>query len=496
MDRDKAVLTTLGAGPDLKLFTNAVHQVSLLSPGFSQEQQTRPLGHALSRSKLTQRDILSRGEDPDLKKLDCRASRTVLEFGFPVSIMNAQWLRRPTSRTAVIFLHGFRSSTLGSWQNSSRISWPQLLENESQFKDLGIYTFDYYTDLQSGSYRLGDAVDALKENLRMDGAYKANRLIFVCHSMGGIVVRKFIVDRQLDILSAKIAIGLFLVASPSLGSSYANFFSKLVRFLHNSQLDILRFSQDNAWLNDLDTTFRNLIHREVNGPNDPYARTLHGRELVEDKPIFLKGLIRNQVVPPFSGATYFGEAFKIAQSDHFSIAKPENAVAQQHRVLCQFIDDELSRSSSTPASETPASLCQVKLLKDPSDPDLILALHLYEDRIPEDERFESSDIIRWIREDVENREPTRSPAAPLDYFLIEKCGEKVLGCALLHYYPETGFAFFAYLVTDRGVNADQHYISHKIITDLATLFSEDEWLRGCRSVLLEVDNPRAAVADE
>lgn len=66
---------------------------------------------------------------------------------------------------------------------------------------------------------------------------------------------------------------------------------------------------------------------------------VYGKELVEDKFIVLKRAgIFKQVVPPFSGALYFGDPIKIPASDHFSIAKPEGPDAFQHRLLCQFIE--------------------------------------------------------------------------------------------------------------------------------------------------------------
>src|SRR5262249_45840611 len=42
---------------------------------------------------------------------------------------------------------------------------------------------------------------------------------------------------------------------------------------------------------------------------------------------------------------YFGEPFKVPGSDHFSIAKPKNNCAIQHRLLCQFIQDTLKETA-------------------------------------------------------------------------------------------------------------------------------------------------------
>jgi predicted alpha/beta hydrolase family esterase len=171
--------------------------------------------------------------------------------------------------------------------------------------------------------------DSLKEHIRLANLAGRKKLIFVCHSMGGIVVRKYIVERQLELSENMVGVDLFLIASPSLGSNYANWVSPLARFLGHSQTDALRFSQTNSWLLDLDKEFMNL--------KEGASINIQGKELVEDTFVVLKRLIRRQVVQPFQGARYFGEPYKVPDSDHFSISKPSDKSAIQHRLLLDFI---------------------------------------------------------------------------------------------------------------------------------------------------------------
>src|SRR6185312_1125110 len=89
------------------------------------------------------------------------------------------------------------------WRNDNGSYWPELLKNESELGSLGIYVFTYQTGIFSGSYRLGDIVDALKEHMRLDAVLASNQIIFVCHSMGGIVVRKYIVERGAELIGAE-----------------------------------------------------------------------------------------------------------------------------------------------------------------------------------------------------------------------------------------------------------------------------------------------------
>lgn len=195
--------------------------------------------------------------------------------------------------------------------------------------DLGVYVFTYRTGFASGSYRLADAVDALKEHLTLDGIDGSTGIVLVCHSMGGIVARKYLVSRATELIDRNVQVAIFLVASPSLGARYADWLKPAARFLGHSQGAALRFSRSNEWLSDLDREFLNL--------KEQGRLSIAGKELIEDRFIIFRWFFRKQVVEPFSGARYFGEPYKVPGSDHSSIAKIENEHAIQHRQLRRFV---------------------------------------------------------------------------------------------------------------------------------------------------------------
>jgi pimeloyl-ACP methyl ester carboxylesterase len=258
--------------------------------------------------------------------------------------MRAEWLRRPTAETSVVFVHGILSSGEACWQHANGAYWPKLLSLEPDLKQLGIYVFTYQTGIFSGTYRLSDTVDALKEHMRLDEVLGSQKIVFVCHSMGGLVVRKFIVERAIELIDAMKEIGLFLVSSPSLGSSYADWFSPLAQVFGHAQADALRFVRNNDWVKDLDKEFTNL--------KEAGRLSLNGKELIEDKFVCIEKLFRRQVVEPFAGAKYFGEPFKVPESDHFSIAKPNGRDAIQHRLLVQFTKMMLSSQRLEPRRDS------------------------------------------------------------------------------------------------------------------------------------------------
>lgn len=246
--------------------------------------------------------------------------------------MQGEWLREPSGDTTVVFVHGILSSGEECWRHKNGSYWPNLLIEEPDLLSVGVYVYTYKTGVFSGRYTLGDAVDDLKERLfKLDEVADSKKLIFVCHSMGGIVVRKLIVDQLSELKERNNEIGLFLVASPNLGSDYANWLAPIAKLMGHTQAKLLESSPDNQWLNDLSKNFKNLKEHQ--------KLKLYGKELLEDEFIAFPELIHKQVVEPFSGAYYFADPIKIANTNHFSIAKPENSKSDQHRYLKIFINE-------------------------------------------------------------------------------------------------------------------------------------------------------------
>jgi pimeloyl-ACP methyl ester carboxylesterase len=251
--------------------------------------------------------------------------------------MEGLWIRHPpTKGLAVVFVHGVLSSGETCWRHANGVYWPNVLTLEPEPTDLGVYVFTYRTGFFSGTFSVTDASASLKEHLDLDEVVRARRIVFVCHSMGGLVVRKYLVDRAADLIERDISVGLFLIASPSLGADYADWLRPLAKLVGHSQADALRFIRDNMWLMDLDRAFMDL--------KEAGRLRMNGKELIEDRFIIGGPFWRKQVVEPFAGARYFGEHYKVPDSDHSSIAKIKGPNDIQHRQLMKFI-----RGSEPPA---------------------------------------------------------------------------------------------------------------------------------------------------
>ena len=120
--------------------------------------------------------------------------------------MKGKWIRNPKNQTTVVFVHGMLADESKSWKHENGSYWPNLLDNEPDLDGLGIYVFTYITGVFLGNYSIAEIVDALREQMRIDKVIQCKRLIFVCHSMGGIIVRKYLVEQQSDLMINKLGL--------------------------------------------------------------------------------------------------------------------------------------------------------------------------------------------------------------------------------------------------------------------------------------------------
>ncbi|MCC5641248.1 hypothetical protein LC593_36725 [Nostoc sp. CHAB 5844] len=77
-------------------------------------------------------------------------------------MMQGQWTRKAKNGLNIIFIHGINSSE-ECWKHDNGSYWPNLLRNESELADIGIYVFSYRTGINTGFYSLSDIVDSLRE---------------------------------------------------------------------------------------------------------------------------------------------------------------------------------------------------------------------------------------------------------------------------------------------------------------------------------------------
>lgn len=279
---------------------------------------------------------------------------------------NNFWYARRDVDDVIVFVHGIFSSSRTCWLHvnehdpSRSVFWPDLLLGDSRFGQASIYLGGYYTAIDAGDFAIKECAGGLFAALERQDAdgwpavLASERLTFVCHSTGGIVVR-YMLERNADAFKDK-TIGLALIASPSLGSQWADIAGSAASY-YNQHL-----GQQLQWrgeaLEDLDARFKDLV-----ASRPPRLPRLFGMEAAENKMVFrdrlprlLQWLVppRRTVVNTLSAGRYFGEVTILPGTDHFSSVKPTNLAHPAHEFLVTFRQRFLQAFAPSPAMPQPS----------------------------------------------------------------------------------------------------------------------------------------------
>src|SRR5580700_5419598 len=106
------------------------------------------------------------------------------------------WLRRPKNGIVLVFVHGLLSSNETAWFDGQAAFWPAMFRDEKQHEDCGVYLAGYRSDTFAGTYSVDDAADWVFSHFKeeIDDVLSAKAIIFVAHSLGGIVARRLVVS--------------------------------------------------------------------------------------------------------------------------------------------------------------------------------------------------------------------------------------------------------------------------------------------------------------
>ena len=269
-------------------------------------------------------------------------------------VNNIWFARNPSSDTVFVFVHGIHSDSrcwLYEENGQPKQYWPYLVWQDERLRHpsvfLGGYTFGAH-------YNIFDAVLELLRNLINQKILDYPNIVFVAHSMGGVVVRRMLCSYVAEFHKSRL--GLLLFASPSSGSSWAD----LASFLQpGNSVDRLR--SEDPYLVELDQEFKTLTSgRRLN---------ITGAEVVEGD-----GYLGTpaQVVGRASAARYFD--YRTLPGDHSSLVKPQGLGSLSHEFVVDFygrfagVFKEPEVTIAAPPPDIPTIRSAPKLSFPPEDP--------------------------------------------------------------------------------------------------------------------------------
>lgn len=227
------------------------------------------------------------------------------------------FVRQSNRHRLIIFVHGVMGDPRQTWTNTSTNQFfPELVSKNHTFDDADIYVFGFPSKLRSSTMD----VDQLSELLhqRLDPLSKSYEdLVFVAHSMGGLIVREFLMKEQ---EVAKKVPMVYFYSTPFTGSDAARVGETFGR---NPQFaDMLKLA-DNRFLGSQQS-------RWADFPTRKQIRTFCAYETA---PIVNTSLSTALIVARESATNGCSERLDPIAADHIGIAKPANERSQSFSVL-------------------------------------------------------------------------------------------------------------------------------------------------------------------
>ncbi|OBT77285.1 hypothetical protein VF21_03407 [Pseudogymnoascus sp. 05NY08] len=233
----------------------------------------------------------------------------------------------------IIFVHGLGGSALRTWSWKRDVAnfWPTWLRDEDGLSSFRIFSFGYNANFQGAATNLNTidfAKDLLFSMLSFSGRPRdgsegslpigSRPIIFVAHSMGGLVVKKAYVlgkhDRQYSNLMAQVY-GILFLATPHRGAQYA-------KILNNILSTVPFGTASKAYVAELGIQSSSL--QDINEQFSKFCEELQLASFFETKKTNV-GVTKILIVQKDSGILgYPQETSMHLDADHHSICKFES----------------------------------------------------------------------------------------------------------------------------------------------------------------------------
>jgi pimeloyl-ACP methyl ester carboxylesterase len=104
------------------------------------------------------------------------------------------YVRGPASDRVIVFVNGIFGDAVSTWTNDDGAYWPRMLVRDSAFDGTDIYVHSFQSPKITTAQQIGDLATRLRDFLQVDGVLNHSRIVFLVHSMGGLVTRAMIVN--------------------------------------------------------------------------------------------------------------------------------------------------------------------------------------------------------------------------------------------------------------------------------------------------------------
>lgn len=218
-----------------------------------------------------------------------------------------------SSKKLIVFVHGVFGDPSLTWTNRSGVSWPDLIKNDEKFRDVTVATYRYDSPFLQRTSGIEEIAVRLLRQLEDEAVFgKNNEIYFIAHSMGGLVVKRVLIDlnRPTQIEKLRKVKAVLYISTPAQGAEAAEIGSWLSV---SPQLRDMHPADFNSFLQTIENQWQDLIRDRGTQPS-PQSFCAY-----ETKPTY--GIV---IVNRVYAATFCDQNPFPVDEDHPNIAKPSS----------------------------------------------------------------------------------------------------------------------------------------------------------------------------
>jgi pimeloyl-ACP methyl ester carboxylesterase len=131
----------------------------------------------------------------------------------------SRYVTNANQRVVLVFVHGVFGDATSTWTNSTTNAYfPNLVARDPAFKGMDVYVYEYSTPFRGGTFRINELAENMRLVLSRDDVLNRDEVIFVAHSMGGLLIPAFILKNREVAQRVRY---MYLFSTPTAGSEIA-----------------------------------------------------------------------------------------------------------------------------------------------------------------------------------------------------------------------------------------------------------------------------------
>jgi len=173
--------------------------------------------------------------------------------------------KTPGNTSVVVFIHGLSGDARDTWLNKERQAyWPELIKRDDTLGKFDVYVVDYYSPLLKQAQTLEEVTSQVLQELIDRNIFQDyTSLVFVTHSLGGLIAKNILVKLNTpgNVEKLRLVRAVIYIGTPAQGTDKAAFASWLT---FNPQVKDLGSADSNTFLQALENSWITLIRERIN----------------------------------------------------------------------------------------------------------------------------------------------------------------------------------------------------------------------------------------